>query len=223
MKKFDEEIDFNSVLFHGLTYHEAGNIRIKIGLQRLINIIRAGGILSRKQVYNTFGEKHYNKWQNEFCRVNWNGDDNVSVCKRKSNNISAKNSEAFNLFVKNSISLILDSKLLEDLNVDKNSRLEDGEFQIKDKIDLKYLIGIAVPVLNPMEVALHKKNVKEYSRQETEEWIKQYYDYCIDNVFKILKHYNIDLPIYSIRDGNIIKPLNDVLDEVYGKENSLNI
>ena len=38
MEKFDKKINFDTVLFHGLTYHEAGNIRIKIGLQRLINI-----------------------------------------------------------------------------------------------------------------------------------------------------------------------------------------
>lgn len=222
MKKFDEKIDLDKVLFHGLTYYEVGNIKIKVGLQRLINIIRAGGILSRRQVYITFGEKHYNKWQKEFCRVNWNGLDNVSVCK-KSSKLSKKYSEAFKLFVRNSISLILDSSLLEDLNINKSLNLEDGEFQVKNKIDFKYVIGIAVPVLNPTEVALHKKNVRNCTREQTEEWIKGYYDYCINDIFKILKHYNIELPIYSIDDGNIIKPLNDVLDEVYGKENSLNI
>ena len=163
MKKFDEKIDFEKVLFHGLTHYEVGNIKIKIGLQRLINIIRAGGILSRKQVYNTFGEKHYEKWQKEFCRVNWNGADCVSVCK-KSSKLSKKYSEAFRLFVRNSISLILDEKLLQDLELKVDGQLEDGEFQIKNQIDLKYVIGVAVPVFNPTQVAIHKKNEKNLWR-----------------------------------------------------------
>lgn len=221
MKRFDEEINFNNVLFHGLSHYETGNFKIKIGLQRLANILRSGGILSRKQIYNKFGEKYYERWQKEFCRVNWNGLDNVSVClKTTKNNID---SEAFKLFVRNSVSIILDNKVLLDLNVDDTTKLEDGEFQIKNKIDIKYIIGVAVPVFNPKQVAIHKKNEKGWSRKETESWISEYYSYCIDDVFKILNHYNIDVPVYSINDGKIIKPLNIVLDEVYGKENNLNV
>lgn len=221
MKKVDKKIDFDSVLFHGLTHYEVGNIRLKIGLQRLVNIIRAKAILSRKQLYNLYGDKHFRNWQKDFCRVNWNGVNNVSICEKKSSN-SNKVSEAFRLFVENSISLILDKKLLDELPIYANNQLEDGEFQIQDKIDLKYVIGVAVPVLNPKEVAKHKKS-KLYTREETESWIKGYYDYSINDVFKILNHYKLDLPVYSIRDGNVIKPLNEVLDEVYGKENELNL
>ena len=113
--------------------------------------------------------------------------------------------------------------LLKDLNINDSLNLEDGEIQVKDKIDFKYVIGIAVPILNPTEVALHKKNVRNCTREQTADWLKEYYDYCIEDIFKILNHYNIDLPVYSIADGNIIKPLNEVLDEVYEKENSVNI
>ena len=129
-----KEIDFNNVLFHGLTYYETGNIRIKLGLQRLINIIRAKAILSRKQVYNTFGNEYYEKRQNDFCRVNWNGLNNVSVCEKGATQ-RKKRSEVFKLFVENSISLILDKNLLNELEVVSDGQLEDGEYQIKDKID----------------------------------------------------------------------------------------
>lgn len=220
MKKFDEKIDFDSVLFHGLTQYE-GVERPKLSLQRLVNIIRANGILSRKKVKETYGMNNYKKWEKEYCRLNWNGEDYISVC-RKDGKSKVCNSVAYRIFVENGVALILDNTILNKLEVNMTGQLEDGEIQVKDKIDLKYVLGITVPVLNPKNVAIHKKEVRHYTREETEEWCKSYYEGVIEQIYKILDHYNLDIPIYSINNGKIIKPLQEVLDEVYGKENLLN-
>ena len=99
--------------------------------------------------------------------------------------------------------------------------MEDGEIRIKDKIDFKYVRGILIDRLNPTKIAEHKKNVRNYTRKQTEECLSTYYEDGINKLFEILDKYNLDLPIYSSQNGEIIKTLEEVLNYVYSNESIL--
>ena len=224
MKEFKEKLDFENVLFHGLTDEFLSLQVLDLCLDKFERIIQTNGILSRKQIIKEFGMEYFEKAKENYCTVNWNGNDYVCVCKFLTDYEGCTfTSEAYRLFCKNGFALIIDRFVLNNAEFDVCGQFQDGEIRIKDKIDFKYVKGILIDRLNPKSIAEHKKDIRNFSREETEDWLKDIYENELNSIFEILNKYNLNLPIYSSHNGKIIKPLNQVLDEVYGEVNQIEI
>lgn len=224
MKEFDEKLDSKNVLFHGLTTEVLSLQELELCLDKFERIIQTNAILSRSQIVKEFGKEYFEKAKENYCTVNWNGDDYVCVCKFLTDYEGCTfTSEAYRLFCRDGLALIVDKSVLNNAELDKLGQFQDGEIRIKDKIDFKYVKGILIDRLNPKSIAERKKSVKNFSREETEEWLEGIYADAINQVFDVLEKYNLNLPVYSSHNGKIIKPLNEVLNEVYGEEKEVEI
>lgn len=207
----EEQIDLDKVLFHGLGHNELED-RAEDSLRRLENILKIKAILSRNKqkeilpVYNIDVPLYYLPLQN--------GYDNICVCKRKSDIKKRKTSDAYNQFVDGGISLIIDAKILKELNI-RDESFQDGEFQVKDKIPINYIIGIAINLSSSYErIKFEKKMLKK--GKDLKDTITQL-DYIYKNykeIQKILSRHNINLPIYSIEDGKIILSIDEILEQL---------
>lgn len=191
------------MIFEDKYYHGLGNNTKSIleEIKKLELVLKTGLILSKAaqlQVkYNDYGfDRHYNKY-------GFNGYNYVSLC----DGIYGKDEEisAYNLFIKNSISLIIDNSVpniiypnilpkkasfytveqLKSFSNDNNKvRHTDliDEVQVKDYVELKYLVGIGFPI----EYLLSKARNPIY--------IAEFYLYMKE----LLKNYNHNCKIYDI-------------------------
>ena len=222
MIDFDEKVVFKNFFFHGLTCECLSLQELELCLDKFRRIVYANAILSRKQIIKVFGKEYFEEAKEKYCTVNWNGDDYVCLCKFLTDCEGCTfTSEAYRLFCRDGLALIIDKAVLNDAELDRFGQFQDGEIRIKDKIDFKYVKGILIDRLNPKSIAEHKKNLRNFTREETEEWLKDIYADGINQVFEVLKKYNLNLPVYSSSNGKIIRPLNEVLNEIYCEETTL--
>ena len=208
-----KKINLDKVLYHGLG-HASLEDREEISLKRLESVLKSGAILSRDEQRKIFDLPPY-VYQYQLK----NGNEYVCVCKRKGKAKNIKWSEAFYEFVEGGVSLILDEKLLDELEIRKEN-FQDGEIQIKNKIPLDYIIGIAVDRSSDESTVKHglKSAKRGISREERREYLKHTYNLakevrnCLDkNGFEHLK-------IYSLDDGKEITNVENVLNQIYPQE-----
>ena len=168
--------EYERMYFHGL----AGNIIvinqeqliIDTSLLQLEQIINTGGIYSRNRL------KEHNIYY-EHKPVE-NGNDYISVCVKNPNNeefegINEGLDSSFNSYVgMNKIALVI-SDSINNNHTFRNSNEANflpGERQIKDCIELQYIIGITVMFEN-----------------------EEYQEVAVQRVNDLLRQYNINIPI----------------------------
>ena len=214
MQQFEEKLVLKDYLFHGLSYEVLDESTIKISLHKLVNIIRAGGILSRQKIKECYGDKYFDKLSKNLLELNWNGEDYISICKFLTDDKDATYvSEAYRLFCRDGITLIIDKSILNSAEIDKYGNFQDGEIRVKDKIDLTYVKGILIHILSPSTIIKHQKN-KNVPPQEIQKHIEEVYNSGLNQVFQILSHYNLNLPLYSSHNARLIKPYQQTLNEI---------
>lgn len=207
----NKQIDLDKVLFHGLGHNELED-RAEDSIKRLGNILKTKAILSRKKQKEIL-PKHNIDVPLYYLPLK-NGDDYICVCKRKSDKKKSKFSDAFNQFVDGGISLIINPKILKELEI-RNESFQDGEFQIKDEISVEYIIGIALNLSSSADfIKGEKKRLKKGKDLKNTEIELDYLYKNYKNVRNLLSIYNFDLPIYSIEDGKIILSIDEILDEL---------
>lgn len=214
MHQFEEKLVLKDFLYHGLSYEILDNSTIKISLHKLVNIIRAGGILSRQKIKEQYGDKYFDKLSKNLLELNWNGEAYVSICKFLTDDKDATYvSEAYRLFCRDGITLIIDKSILNSAEIDKYGSFQDGEIRVKDEIPLTYVKGILINILSPSTTIKHQKN-KGVPTPEIQKHIEEVYNNGLNQVFQILSHYNLDLPLYSSHNGRLIKTYDETLQEL---------
>ena len=197
--KTPTSINLNNYLYHGIGSYLEPHQK----LNRLRAILDSGAILSEDQQGEVFD------FANSLSRSpKCNGKEHISICRRQSFMDPQKNSESFNLFISNGISIILDKEIIETLetknNFDPTDVWEwlDGEYRVKDKIPSRHFIGIGFPCRSLEETAEAFKNIRQYSlRTGIENVINSdwYKDLC--SIKSYLDYIDSDLPVYSITSG----------------------
>lgn len=219
-----QNLNLNNVIFHSLApfgeYERNFN-----SIQKLEAILKSGYILSRQfQIIENNGNEsmkaNLEKYLDEKYSYNWNGMAHISVCKKNSNYNENSNSQAYEEYVKGNagIGIILSPNVIELVDRERTT-LMDGEFQIKDKIPLEYMIGIFCggKSITELENEVEEAENSGISRKD----IKQTLPYSIINnqienyqeIKNILCSYGYEnTPIFSSRDGNEIGDVKDFIE-----------
>ena len=207
----NKQIDLDKVLFHGLGHNELED-RAEDSIKSLGNILKTKAILSRKKQKEIL-PKHNIDVPLYYLPLK-NGDDYICVCKRKSDKKKSKFSDAFNQFVDDGISLIINPKILKELEI-RNESFQDGEFQIKDEISIDYVIGIAINLHSTVDyIKAERKRFKKGKNLKDTEIELDYLYKNYKEIKDLLFRFNLNLPIYSIEDGKIILSIDEILDEL---------
>lgn len=156
-----EKLNLNEYLFHGLEpWNNFFNSRkTKESIEILEAVLNTGFIASRRLLKEILSEEEY-KLLDTARVLNWNKDDWVSIVPTIYPEIEGihsvledypGNSEvyqgfAYNYYIKEYPSIILDSKLLKELEVneDEGPRFI-GEIQVRDRISSDYFVGVTLP------------------------------------------------------------------------------
>lgn len=209
-----EKIDLHNSLFHGLA-HFLADKRFDLSLKRLDQILKCGAILSRneqKKILPTLGFSF-----EDYCKILWNGEDYISICKKSNGNNKEDNTEAFFEFLEGGIGLILDKKLLKELET-KSSHCQDGEIQVKNKIDSKYFLGVLVRDMSDDFFIHYLEDWPPILEEDITEHFIQ-----INKIRKVLQQNGYDnLPIYSSIDGCIITNAKTIMSKLQQRNNQLN-
>jgi len=208
------KINLDKVLFHGVTHRDDDELvsRNDLSLKRLDSIFKCGAILSRKEQRKVIA-----LLETEYQFPLKNGEDYVCICTRKGKNKLIKCSDAFYQFIESGISLILDKKLLEDLEIREES-FQDGEIQVKNKIPLKYLVGVAVNCSSDDSWVKHGLKVSKRADKQYIEQDLKYSRSIVEQVRIVLDKNNLqNINIYSLDDGKIITSMENVLSRIYKK------
>lgn len=210
-----KSVDLEQVLFHGLAHYFTRHREDK-SIARLDNILKCGAILSRN--YQELMLTELGLEQNKYAKVGLNGEDFISIC-RKQGCRPEHSSEAFSEFVETGISIIIDSKILDDAEL-RIDNIQDGEVQIKDSIPSSYFKGISVLFMSDKQTIERTQSFidRGMSIRECEEVLNGRYKIirsirdCLDrNGFTYLH-------IFSIYDGNIITNPKQVISH-FSSEN----
>lgn len=221
--KTQNYINLNSVFFHSLGAFDTDN-RLQDSLIKLESILKNGAILSRQEQINQNSDNPIlaeilETYLNPNCAFNWNGMNHISICQRTSSKSLQNESEAFKEYVNGNvgIGIILSQNIMQ--LVDNNRlKLMDGEFQIKDIIPLKYMMGIFYggksnnELLNDIEVAkklgISQQEIKEFLPHTLTPYQVEIYK----SIRMLLAKYGYDIPIYSSRDGFEILNVEKLLE-----------
>ena len=208
-----EKLDLHNVLFHGLA-HFLTYQRFDLSLKRLDQVLKSGAILSRngqKEILPTLGFQF-----EKYGKSLWNGEDYISVCTKSNedNKHYNYNTEAFFEFVDGGIGFILDKKLLEELEI-RLYNCQDGEIQVKDRIDSKYFLGVFVRDMSDEFFLRYLDNWPNWDNEDITDHFIQ-----INKVRRILQRNGYeDLPIYSSIDGCIITNPKTIMTKIQQRNN----
>lgn len=195
----------NDKLFHSIVSYDknVGKLtELKIILLKLDRILSQGKILCREEIQKLYNEQL-------FCKYNYNGQNFISLTKHStqlnnnSKEIKYLFEDAFYAYALNSISLVLDNKILEECKINEHGIMMSLEVQVKGSIDLKHLVGISLPI---------DKSITPFFRDycNLEDCVSSY----IDNQFAYLKlqklicllnKYDINVPLVDIATGSEYK------------------
>jgi len=210
-------IDIEKMYFHGVSMmdFEFGEGLSNIDLME--SVLRDGVILTR----NSLRERHPEYYRRLYID-SLNGEDKVSIaCHFNKEYDYIKNCDkfltdnmerAFGNYIEGFNSIILTSKVLEDLKYEKNGIV--GEFQIKGNISLDYMVGVGISdyfgnICDRIEEILKDDNYLKYKYNEIV-WqfrfsrdINKFLDYGYSNngyynylkVQYLLEKYGYNVPI----------------------------
>lgn len=213
------KIDLDNVLYHGLLHYLSRHPRVDKSITKLNSILKCGAILSRTQQSSIL--PMLDLPENKYSKVVWNGVDYISICKKQGYRPEYP-SEAFSQFVESGISIVLDKSVLDKGYITPNQK-QEGEYQIKDRIEADYFIGVTINFLSDKQMAEHTKRFfieRGLSLNECNEVLnRRYVD--IQKLRECLDKNGFDyLQIYSINDGNIITCPQNVIAMASGQYSS---
>lgn len=209
-------------------YGERNPFDIELALNKLEEVVSSGYILSRRQ-----------RGDNKKSIGGWNGIDYISLCDySKRNNPPYNNDErfkdytAYTNYIKDSISLIISKKNIMAITPELKppvacdfNRLKEmvtlgnhptkrfsdypDEVQVKDKISLKKIIGVTVPI----DKLIDERCNYVYSKEEILRFLK--------DIKEILNYYHKKDSIYDLLTMTEIKGESD-LEKVFTKLKDIN-
>jgi len=189
-------------LFHSIVSYDfdSGKItKMKTILLKLERIFSQGKILCREEI-----EKIYD--DNLFCKLNYNGQDCISLSKHstqsddKSKEINYLYENAFLYYTFNFVSLVLNTKLLEEYEMNEHGTRMHLEVQVKGNIDLKYLEAISFPVYKSIIPFFEDDcNLEDCFSSYAD---NQFFFLALQKLILLMGKYKIDVPIINIATGN---------------------
>ncbi len=215
-----ERINLNQHLFHGLVpwksyfYHEKYIDSAEV-LQKILN---TGLIASNKILKDILSDEEYTLLNMKRV-MTWNKDDYVSIVPTIHPEIEGIHSAledftylqedskglAYNFYVKGYPSIVLDSKLLKELEVneDQGPCMID-EIQIKDRIPSNYFVGVTLPDVPDFDSFFEYMNlVNSTGNGQSQVKYKPWYDEASEDLFSlteeefVCKYYK---PVMSFED-----------------------
>lgn len=245
-----EKINLNQYLFHGLEpWKNFFSYKKTIGsIEILQKILNTGFIASRNLLKDILSEEEY-RLLDMGRGINWNKDNYVSIVPTLHPEIEGIHSVledfidfqenfnglAYNFYVKKYPSIILDTKLLQELKVneDQGPRFI-GEIQIRDRIPSNYFVGVTLPevpnfdlffeymnLINSTSIELseveyspwYEEASKDLFHLTEEEFVRKYYKTVI--LFEeILEKTASNLKLYHVNTGIQIPSSTEKMEEV---------
>ena len=245
-----EKIDLNQYLFHGLEPWSSffNNKKTIDSIEILQKILNTGFIASRNILKNILSEEEY-RLLDMGRGMNWNKDNYVSIVPTIHPEIEGIHSVledfdylqedfdglAYNFYVKKFPSIVLDSKLLQELQVNKDQGPRFiGEIQIRDRISSNYFVGITLPEVPDFDLFFEYMNLvnsksnglseleynswyKEASEElfnlTEEEFVRKYYK-TVMLFEKVLTKTDSNLKLYHADTGIQIPSSTEKMEEV---------
>ncbi len=217
------KIDLENSLFHAIRpyYMSQGYVsHFNVVSSKLEKVLKRGLIVSRECLKRELPSEDYDKLLNE--RYNeWQSQNSVSICCHPSNieivpfyysDMGEGGTTAYETFIMNpnSLSIVLDINLIDELLHCYNGLRMIDEFQILDQIPLSYMkaIGIWVP--------LFKENSSEYVKRKLQISLNNNHSatirrdiekiyYQIQIIECLLSAYGYDKPVINICNGESFK------------------
>lgn len=227
------KLKMKNYLYHGLNYDTCSQ-------QSLKSILKSGYIYTR----NSF-KQYLTKYEySDFLRnhtANWNGDDAVSLACHPNNRVVLDNynlendhhDNAFDEFINGTISLVLDTSLLECFDIKINSLKMNYELQVLGDIPIEFIKAIAVNINNSkyppkdldnliiviLEISNFNKgknfnkyyNETYYIRDDLSthsvEYILKNKVYPIYKLAELIDSCNMNIPIVDIKYCNELVPM----------------
>ena len=225
-----ENLNIDAVFYHGIDRRKYNN-DFDAQLKVFEDILKAGAIMCRQSQIKNLGQNVVDERLGHLQGFsNWNGSTYVSICQRRPPSskqqfeVESKNpdySVAYLKFVKGNISFVISPMVIAFQGKTHSNFLQDGEFQVYDKIPKRFFQGICVDDLDNFEnIVLFFKSIN-YPSEFIYECIKKDYEGSrLKKIEDLLEKYGYDLPIYST-SGIPYKPGKQLLQELkiaaYGK------
>ena len=191
---------FHSIHSYGISYEDTlGNIEMR--LDKLSRILESGAILCKEKIISRYGSGNFHS------NASINGDLFVSISRYQNSGTdydkqykeecnSSYFEDAFQDFVLQQFSIVLDSSIEKDLKI-----YEGGiylERQVPREIPLKYMVGISV---------FDGGELYPFFHSVEEEKFPLFYQngsscYELSSIIDLLEKYHCSVPVVSILDGN---------------------
>lgn len=229
-------------LFYGIKAHQEMYLERRKPKEEayiLKKILETGFIASRKYLKEILSKNEY-EFMEQFCVMNWNDMDNVSITSSLKSNIIygrsllgiysdiEENSTTFsyNHYIRKFPSIILNPLLLTELSMRPEPyRKHIGEVQIVDKIPMEYFVGIALPninlnsflsrVIDSFDILnVFENEIKlDFIDISEEEFVQKYYQDVI--IFEnVLHEMGFNLKLYHTESGEEILSSNDEIEYI---------
>lgn len=224
-----KNLNIDAVFYHGIDRRKFNN-DIDAQLKVFEDILKAEAIMCRQSQIKNLGQNIVDERLGHLQGFsNWNGSTYVSICQRRPPvnkqqfEVESKNpdySVAYLKFVKGNISFVISPMVIAFQGKTHSNFLQDGEFQVYDKIPKRFFQGICVDLDNLENFVSFFKAVgypDDYIYKTT---LEAYKTSLLKKIEDLLEKYDYDLPIYST-DGIPYKPGKQLLQELkiaaYGK------
>ena len=227
------KLEMRNYLYHGLNYDICAQ-------QTLERIFESGYIYTRNSLKKYLTEYDYIQFS-KYHTANWNGEDAVSLACHPSNRSVVNNynlekdhyDNAFDEFIKGTLSLVLDASLIECFKTKQNNLNMNYELQILGDIPISFIKAIAVNINNSKysskDLFNLRKVILEISNFNKGKYFNKYYNhtyyirddlskhsveyifknkiYPIYKVAELISYYNLNIPIVDIKNGNELVPI----------------
>lgn len=191
---------FHSVHSYGISYEDTLE-NIEMRLDKLSRILESGAILCKEKIISRYGSGNFHS------NASINGDLFVSISRYQKSEtdydkqfredcIPSYFEDAFQDFVLQSFSIVLDSSIEKDLKI-----YEGGiylERQIPIEIPLKYMAGISVFDGGELYPFFHSVEEDRFSQF----YQNGFFCYELSSIIDLLYKYSYSVPVVSILDGN---------------------
>ena len=191
---------FHSIHSYGCSYEDTLE-NIEMRLDKLSRILESGAILCKEKIISRYGSGNFHS------NASINGDLFVSISRYQNSGTDYDKQykeecnpsyfeDAFQDFVLQQFSIVLDSSIEKDLKI-----YEGGiylERQVPREIPLKYMVGISV---------FDRGELYPFFHSVEEDRFSQFYQngfacYELSSIIDLLEKYHCSVPVVSILDGN---------------------